>query len=58
MAAIHLIERENLFSRVADSQTEFESGYWAISKTEARELIGANIYFHERQLERHFTEES
>ncbi len=54
MAAIHLIERENLFSRVADSQTEFESGYWAISETEARELIGANIYFHERQLEPSF----
>jgi hypothetical protein len=54
MTAIHLIERENLFSRVADSQTEYESGYWAIPETAAQELVGAQIYFHERQIEPSF----
>ena len=54
MAAIHLIERENFISRVTGSQTEYESGYWALSENQARELVGANIYFHERQVEPSF----
>ena len=54
MAAIHLIERENLFSRVNGSQTEYESGYWNLSETQAQELVNSNIYFHERQLEPSF----
>jgi hypothetical protein len=51
MAAIHLIERENYFTRVTGSQTEWESGYWAIAEALARELIGGHIYFHEKQQE-------
>ena len=54
MAAIHLIERENLFSRVTGSATEFESGFWAINEVEARNLVGASIYFHQLQLEPSF----
>jgi len=54
MPAIHLIEKENLISRVSGSQTEYESGYWALSEQEARELVGAHIYFHERQIEPSF----
>jgi len=50
MSAIHLIERENLFSRVAGT-SEYESGYWALSENEAQALIGGNIFFHEKQLE-------
>ena len=51
MSAIHLIEKESLFRRVAESPTEYESGYWALSAGEAEALVGANIYFHERQIE-------
>ena len=54
MTAIHLIERENFISRVAGSQTEYESGYWAVSETDASELVGAHIYFHERKIEPSF----
>jgi hypothetical protein len=54
MPAIHLIEKENLISRVSGSQTEYESGYWALSEQDARDLVGAHIYFHERQIEPSF----
>src|SRR5262245_34594673 len=54
MPAIHLIERQNFFNRASGSQTEYESGYWALSEVEAAELKGAYIYFHERQIEPSF----
>jgi hypothetical protein len=54
MIAIHLIERESLFSRVSGSNTEYQSGYWAVSESDAAKLIGAHIYFHERQIEPSF----
>ena len=54
MPAIHLIEKENLISRLAGSQTEYESGYWALPEYDAKELVGGHIYFHERQIEPSF----
>ena len=50
MAKIHLIEKKNLFTRVSGSQTEYESGYWALTEQEAGNLVGAHIYFHEKQI--------
>ena len=49
MPAIHLIEKKNLITRVPESQTEYESGYWDISTPQAGELVEGKIYFHERQ---------
>jgi hypothetical protein len=50
MGAIHLIERDNRYTRLGQGP-EWESGYWAVSEVEAQGLIGCQIYFHEKQIE-------
>jgi hypothetical protein len=54
MAAIHLIERKSLFSRVTSPSTEYESGFWSLSEAQAQLLVGGKIYFHQRQIEPSF----
>jgi hypothetical protein len=49
MAAIHLVERENLLKRIPDAEHEWESGYWVIAPKTARALIGADLYLHSAQ---------
>jgi hypothetical protein len=46
---IHLIEKKKLMKRLANTDSEYESGYWALSEISAKALIGGEIYFHERQ---------
>ena len=50
MPAIHLIEKKNLITPVPESKTEYESGYWKISTSQAGKLVGGEIYFHKRQI--------
>jgi hypothetical protein len=54
MPSIHLIERENLISRVSGPQTEYESGCWKLSEAEAAGLVGGQLFFHEHQIEASF----
>jgi hypothetical protein len=46
---IHVIERLKNFSRVEGDV--FESGLWDVSLTRAEELVGGDIYFHQKQKE-------
>lgn len=50
MPAIHLIERDIRYSRIGQGP-EWESGFWALTETQAQSLIGAPIFFHKKQIE-------
>jgi hypothetical protein len=54
MKAIHLIEKENLFTQLSRVPPRYESGYWNVSVETADELKGGNIYFHKKQAELSF----
>ena len=49
---IHLIENSNNFTRLRENV--WESGWWRLDEAKARELVGAEIYFHKKRLEPSF----
>jgi hypothetical protein len=49
---IHIIEPLNNFVKLPDDK--WESGWWSIDESKAKELVGGEIYFHKKQLEPSF----
>jgi len=49
---IHLVEQLNNFFKVRDNI--WESGWWTLDESKAKDLIGGNIYFHKNQQEPSF----
>lgn len=50
---IHIVaELKNNFFKLND--TEWESGWWQLDESKARELIGGKIYFHKKRQEPSF----
>ena len=49
---IHLIEPLNNFVKLQDKG--WESGWWSIDESKAKELVGGEIYFHKKQQEPSF----
>lgn len=49
---IHLVEPLNNFAKLQDN--EWESGWWNIAESEAKKLVGGEIYFHKKQIEPSF----
>ena len=48
--AIHLVERNPGVRRVAVTEAEWETGYWAVTQEAAGRLIGGDLYLHAKQL--------
>lgn len=48
-SAVHLIERMGHMRCLDKATGLWESGWWAISPTTARQLVGGHIYFHKAQ---------
>ena len=49
---IHLIEKVNNFVKLQDNT--WESGWWSIDESQAKKLVGGEIYFHKKQQEPSF----
>lgn len=49
---IHMVEPLNNFVKLPDSS--WESGWWSIDESKAKELVGGEIYFHKKQGEPSF----
>lgn len=49
---IHMVEPLNNFVKLPDST--WESGWWSLDESIARELVGGEIYFHKKQMEPSF----
>ena len=49
---IHMVEPLNKFVKLPDNS--WESGWWTIDETKAKELVGGEIYFHKKQGEPSF----
>ncbi len=49
---IHMVEPLNKFVKLPDSS--WESGWWNLDESKARELVGGEIYFHKKQQEPSF----
>jgi len=49
---VHLIERDNRLTRI--DGPVWESGFWVISESNAKKLIGGSILFHKKQNEPSF----
>ncbi|OPY85551.1 MAG: hypothetical protein A4E71_02021 [Smithella sp. PtaU1.Bin162] len=49
---IHMIEPLNHFVKLQDNM--WESGWWSIDESKAKELVGGEIYFHKKQQEPSF----
>lgn len=49
---IHIIEPLNNFVKLPDGR--WESGWWNIDESKAKELVGGEIYFHKKQQEPSF----
>ncbi len=49
---IHMVEPLNNFVKLPDNH--WESGWWTIDESKARELVGGEIYFHKKQQEPSF----
>jgi hypothetical protein len=49
---IHLIEPLNNFVKLQNK--EWESGWWNLEESKAKELVGGEIYFHKKQREPSF----
>jgi hypothetical protein len=47
--SLHLVERQDYVTRLADGSGEWESGYWAVSNDTAERLVGGDIYLHKAQ---------
>jgi len=44
---IHMVEPLNNFVKLPDNS--WESGWWTIDESKARELVGGEIYFHKKK---------
>ena len=51
---IHLLERDNRFTRMEPDGKVWESGFWVVSESNAKKLIGGSILFHKKQNEPSF----
>jgi hypothetical protein len=49
---IHIVEPLNNFVKLPDSR--WESGWWNLDESKAKELIGGEIFFHKKQQEPSF----
>jgi hypothetical protein len=49
---IHLVEPLNHFVKLKDNV--WESGWWRLDESEAKKLIGSEIYFHKKRQEPSF----
>lgn len=54
MPTIHLIEDLGNMRILNKSNSEWESGWWALAPETAEKLIGGYIYFHKKQAEPSF----
>ena len=52
--SIHLIEHLGNMKRLDGSQSEWESGWWAVSADTATRLVGGAIYFHKAKAKASF----
>lgn len=49
---IHMIEPLNNFVKLPDNN--WESGWWSLDESQAKQLVGGEIYFHKKRLEPSF----
>jgi len=49
---IHMVEPLNNFVKLPDNR--WESGWWNIEESQAKKLVGGEIYFHKKRLEPSF----